>query len=179
MNDWDCITDKQCEAGGLLLGQVRMCDLAVFAGAVASFEHEFKRGGLLYDFYRKDESLHEAVFERYRDAMGLMVVACCREQVAEALDMLAAADAVLKLNQPFFMRERHADDGKTNWFDGVQALLVCGHDLAAVQHYTFGAFVGFAQAVGRYQQTQFKLMAAAVRQGRFASDKEFKKMMEE
>ena len=124
MNDWDCITDKQCEAGGLLLGQVRMCDLSVFVGAVASFEHEFKRGGLLYDFYRKDESLHEAVFERYRDAMGLMVVACCREQVAEALDMLAAADAVLKLNQPFFMRERHADDGKTNWFDGVQALFV-------------------------------------------------------
>ena len=179
MNDWDCIADKQCEAGGLLLGQVRMCDLVVFTGAVASFEHEFKRGGLLYDFYHKDESLHEAVFGRYRDAMGLMVVACCREQVAEEVDMLVAADAVLKLNQPFLMRERYAGEGKVNWFDGVQALLVCGHGLADVQQYTFGAFVGFVGAVARYQQTQFRLMAAAVRQGRFASDKEFKKMMEE
>lgn len=176
MNDFAAIFNADIDSGNNRIGQIQIANLPAFAAEADKFEHEFKNGGLLAGFFRKDDArLPEPVFQRYREPMVTMLALCVRGGLNDD-DWRFASELMLRINKDYFLRER--GNGSRNWFDAVQLLVANGHQLNAIGSYTYSAFIGFSKAAAQLEINRQKRQALAVRYGYGADHKTFKQWIE-
>lgn len=158
--------------------EVRMRDLEHFAALAGMLLPEFDKGGDLAGFYFSDGgTIPDDLFDRIEPLLMALAAICAGDVPHGEMTARELFETVLQANRAFFT---YKNDGKGdgNWYGSFQHLIGAGHRHSDILDYPFSVFLGYCRAAAEQKYADEKRMAAAVRKGRFLSDRKFKEYLE-
>jgi hypothetical protein len=170
MNEIAALTGKAFNFAGLEIHQVRLSQLdnwVIYADPIREA--------------MRDGANESEVFEQSAvEVLTLISIVCVGEFAKLSDDELKEVwRAVVLVNEPYFKEPKPPKEIKKRgepqqtWFDVMQHLIGAGHRHADILNYTYGAFIGYAKAAGKWYKDQAALGANCTRMAMHGNDSKY------